>query len=193
VELALSLAWELDGLDADRVERALLALGAAIAPEFERDPAAQLQALGEIVATRTLTARVDGGPSELLIDHALERGHGDPTLIAIVLDELGRRAGLPVGIVAGGRGHFIAHQRLTEARVLDPVTGGLVDADELGVLRWQCGHQLAAALLDVLQPRFERSGDLARAMTVARLRCTLPFEDMRHAERRLRRLSARLN
>ena len=81
-------------------------------------------------------------------------------LIAIVLQETGRRAGLPIGIVAGERGHFLAHQRLTEPRVLDPQTGRLTDADTLGTLRWHCGHQLAAALLDLLQPRYERSGDL---------------------------------
>ena len=67
---------------------------------------------------------------ELLIDRVLERGHGHPVLFAIVLDELGRRAGLPVGIIAGERGHFVAHQRLTEPLVLDPATGRLLDADD---------------------------------------------------------------
>ena len=70
-----------------------------------------------------LCARRDGGPRELLIDRALERGHGHPLLVAILLAEIGRRAGLPVGIVAGERGHFVAHQRLTEPLVLDPATG----------------------------------------------------------------------
>jgi regulator of sirC expression with transglutaminase-like and TPR domain len=123
----------------------------------------------------------------------LERGHGHPTVIAIVLAELGRRAGLPVGIVAGEHGRFLAHQRATEPLVLDPATGRLVDADELGVLRWQCGHQVAAELLDLLQPRYERDGDLTRALQVARLRCTLPFEDAGEAAQRLRRVTARLN
>ena len=81
-------------------------------------------------------------------------------LIAIVLQEIGRRAGLAVGIMASEKGHFVAHQRLTQPLVLDPSTGRLVDADALGVLRWQCGHQLAAELLDLLQPHYERDGDL---------------------------------
>ena len=72
-------------------------------------------------------------------------------------------------------------------------TGRLVDADTLGPMNWRCAHQLAAELLDLLQPRYERDGDLARALKVARLRCTLPFEDMAEAERRLRRVTARLN
>ena len=192
-ELALSLAWELGELDADRVERNLTALSAAILAEVETKPAAQLAALGEAVTNMALCARLDGGPQELLIDRALERGHAHPVLIAIVLQETGRRAGLPVGIVAGERGHFLAHQRLTEPRVLDPETGRLTDADALGTLHWQCGHQLAATLLDLLQPRYERNGDLMRALQVAKLRVTLPFEDMGEAEQRLRRVTARLN
>jgi hypothetical protein len=193
-ELARSLAWELGDFDADRAERNLTALAAAILAETERDPAAQLAALGEAVTNMALCARTDGGPEELLIDKALERGHGHPVLIAIVLQEIGRRAGLPVGIVGGENGHhFVAHQRLADARVLDPRTGRLTDADALGVLRWRCGHQIAAGLLDLLEPRYERIGDLTRALHVARLRTTLPFEDMAEGEQRLRRIAARLN
>lgn len=192
-ELAFSLAWELGDLDADRAERNLTALAAAILAETEREPAAQLLALGEAVTNMALCARRDGGASELLIDKALERGHAHPVLIAVVLQEIARRAGLPVGIVAGEKGHFLAHQRLTDARVLDPCTGRLVDADVLGILRWRCGHQVAAELLDLLQPRYERDGDLTRALHVARLRTTLPFDDMAEAEQRLRRVTSRLN
>jgi hypothetical protein len=192
-ELARSLAWELGDFDADRAERNLTALAAAILPEAQTRPAAQLAALGEAVTNTALSPRGDGGPRELLLDRALERGHGHPVLIAIVLAEIGRRAGVPVGIVAGGNGHFVAHQRLTQALVLDPSTGRLTDADALGVLRWQCGHQLAAELLDLLQPCYERDGDLARALHVAKLRATLPFDDMSEAEQRLRRVTARLN
>ena len=192
-ELAMSLAWELGDLDADRVERALCALGAAVLAEVETDAEAQLRALGEAVTNSALSATDGGGPGELMIDRLLERGHGHPALVAIVLCEIGRRAGIPAGLVAGERGLFVAHQRLTEPLVLDPRTGRLVDANALGTLHWQCGHQIAATLLDALQPRYERDGDLARALHVARMRCTLPFEDMSDAEQRLRRITARLN
>lgn len=60
-------------------------------------------------------------------------------------------------------------------------------------MTWRCGHQVAAELLDALPPRYERTGDLARALHVARLRCTLPFEDVSDAEQRLRRVTARLS
>ena len=77
--------------------------------------------------------------------------------------------------------------------MLDPATGRLVDADALGTMHWQCGHQLASELLDLLQPRYERNGDLTRALHVAKLRVTLPFDDTTEAEQRLRRVTARLN
>jgi hypothetical protein len=192
-ELATSLAWELGDLDPDRVERALCALAAAVLAEVESDPEAQLRALGEAVTNTALCARRGGGTGELMIDRLLERGHGHPVLVAIVLAEIGRRAGLPLGIVAGERGHYVAHQRLTKPLVLDPSTGWLVEADALGPMNWRCGHQVAAELLDLLQPRYERNGDIARALKVARLRCTLPFEDVSEAEQRLRRVTARLN
>ena len=192
-ELAMSVAWELGELDGDGVERGLTALGTAIHPELETDAETQLRALGEAVTNAALAARHDGGPRELLIDEALARGHAHPVLVAIILQEVGRRAGLPIGIVAGAHGHFLAHQRLTEPLVLDPATGRLTDPGALGTMRWQCGHQLAATLLDLLEPRYERAGDLTRETQVARLRTTLPFDDMSDAEQRLNRVTARQN
>jgi hypothetical protein len=189
-QLAISLTAELGDLDADRVERALTALAAAVG--FEPDPESQLRALGEPLVCGALKAAA-GGPESLMIDHALERGHGHPLILAVVLDEIARRAGLPVGIVGGAHGHFLAHQRLAEPLVLDPATGRLTDAGTLGTLMWRCGHQVAAELLDAVQPRYERRGDLTRAIHVARLRGTLPFDDARDTEQRLRALTALLN
>ena len=78
--------------------------------------------------------------------------------------------------------------------MLDPATGRAASTPtRSATMRWQCGHQVAAELLDLLQPRYERDGDLTRALHVARLRCTLPFDDMGDAEQRLRRVTARLN
>jgi hypothetical protein len=185
-ELAIALAWELGDADPDRIERTLAALAAHTRRELAPDARRQLRALGEA----PLNARRDG---ELMIDRVLERRTGHPLAVAIVLTEIGRRAGLPVALVAGDRGHFVAHQRLTEALVLDPATGRLTDANALGKMTWRCGHQVAAELLDILQPRFERTGDLTRALHVARLRTTLPFDDTTGAQQRLRRVIARLN
>jgi hypothetical protein len=195
-ELAVSLANELRPLDADRLERGLCTLGAAVLAESELDPERQLLALGEAIAAGDLVACGCGGAEELLIGEVVARGHGHPTALAVVLAELGRRAGLPVGIVAAGAEHYVAHHRLAAPLLLDPSTGALVDAETLpGTLTWRCGHQVAAALLDELQPRFERVGDLAAALRVARMRVALPFDDASVAEARarLRGLSSRLN
>jgi hypothetical protein len=144
-----------------------------------------------LLVSGRLVARSYGGVEELLLGDVLRRGHGHPTLVAVVLVELGRRAGLPVGIVAGPSGeHFVAHPRLREPTLLDPASGTLVLARD--GLTWRCGHQVGAALLDEVQPRLERVGDLTRAMQVARMRCALPF-DPAPARARLREVTARLN
>jgi hypothetical protein len=190
--MAASLALELGGeLDSDRLERGLCSLSAAVAIDADAAPLEQLAALGEPVVSGDLVARTYGGVEELLIGEALRRGHGHPTLIAVVLVELGRRAGLPVGLVAGASTeHYVAHLRLREPTLLDPVSGGLVAAP--AGLTWRCGHLLAASLLDEVQPRLERVGDISRALHVARMRCALPFDDAQ-ARERLRALTARVN
>jgi len=193
-ELAASIAYELGVLDPDRFERDLTALAAAL--PAEPDPEAQLRALGEIVASGALVARTYGGAEELLAGEVIRRGHGHPLALAIVLAELGRRAGMNAGIVAAARDHYVAHPRLAAPLLLDPRTGQLIDVTRVGgTLTWRCGHQVAAALLDALQPRYERVGDVERTLQVARLRCLLPFDDdsVALARRRLRMASARLN
>jgi hypothetical protein len=193
-ELAASIAYELGELDPDRFERDLTALAAAL--PSEPDAEAQLRALGEVVRSKALVARTYGGAEELLAGEVIRRGQGHPLALAVVLAELGRRAGMNVGIVAGERDHYVAHPRLTAPLLLDPRTGELIDATRVGgTLTWRCGHQVAGALLDALQPRYERVGDIERTLQVARLRCLLPFDDdsVALARRRLRMASARLN
>src|SRR5262249_54531869 len=177
-----------------RFERDLTALAAAL-PAVS-DPEAQLRALGEIVTSRALVPRTYGGAEELLAGEVIRRGHGHPLAGPVVLAAPRRRAGMGVGGVADGRDHYLAPPRLTAPLLLDPRTGELVDATRTGgTLTWRCGHQVAAALLDGLQPRYERVGDMERTLQVARLRCLLPFDDdsVTLARRRLRMAMARLN
>src|SRR5262245_57945462 len=100
----MSLAWELGDVDLDRIDRALTALTAATPADLEPDYEDQLRTLGDIVASGTLRAREHG---ELMIDRVLDRGHGHPLMVAILLVEIGRRIGLPVGLIAGEHGHFV--------------------------------------------------------------------------------------
>jgi hypothetical protein len=177
-------------------DRVTVVHAATACPSPAEQVAAIAEELGEFERLeRTFASgpELRGGPEAQLRALAAGAPCGHPLLAAVVLAEWGRRAGAPVGIVAGAHGHFVAHQRLTRALVLDPAAGALVDASTLGVLEWRCGHQVAAELLDLLQPRYERAGDLGRALQVARLRCALPFDDMAEAELRLRGIIARLN
>src|SRR3954466_6378327 len=93
---AAAIASELGELDAERLERSL-----AAGPRPDGDPATQLRAFGAAAPA----ARAGGGPEALLLDRVLERGYGHPLLVAVVLAEWGRRAGQPLGVVAGACGH----------------------------------------------------------------------------------------
>jgi hypothetical protein len=130
-------------------------------------------------------------------DAALERGLAALELPVAGLAALGHpvRAGMPVGVVGVGGRHLVGHEHVTPW-LLDPVTGEVVDARTLGQEpEWRCGHQVADTLLDEVELRCERAGDLTRAIRAAQLRCALPFDDeaSERAGLRLRRLRSRLN
>jgi hypothetical protein len=186
LSLVASLASELGDFDGEALERGLAALEL---------PVAGLAALGHPVRAGVLRVRADGDLDDLLIDRVVAHGIGDEAVVAVVLCELGRRAGMPVGIVATEDRHFVGHEHIVPW-LLDPQTGELVDARELpGEPEWRCGHQVVHTLLSEVELRCERTGDLARALRAAELRCALPFDEeaQERAELDLRRLRARLN
>jgi Transglutaminase-like superfamily len=183
---AASLAAELGPFDGDALERGLAALEV---------PVAGLAALGHAVRAGALRVRDHGTLDDLLIDRVVTRGVGEEAVVAVVLCELGRRAGMPVGVVASGDRHLVGHDHIVPW-LLDPRTGELLDARELpGEPEWRCGHQLSDTLLGEVELRCERAGDLGRALRAAELRCALPFDDeaRERADLALRRLRARLN
>jgi Transglutaminase-like superfamily len=183
---AASLAAELGAFDHEALERGLA--------ELEL-PVAGLAALGHPVRAGALRVRDDGPLADLLIDRVVAAGAGHEAVVAVVLCELGRRAGMPVSIVGSGERQLVGHEHIVPW-LLDPRTGELVDARELpGEPEWRCGHQIADTLLGEVELRCERTGDLMRALRAAELRCALPFDDEARdrAEHDLRRLRARLN
>ena len=186
VGIAASLAAELVGFDEAALERGLAALAPA---------EVGLAALGEPVRSGALRVRADGDLDDLLIDRVVARGRGDEAVVAIVLSELGRRAGMPMGVVGAGERHYVGHEEVAPW-LLDVATGELVDARRLGCEpEWRCGHQVANVLLGAAQERCERSGDLARTLRAATLRCALPFDEdtLEQAVAELRRVRSRLN
>lgn len=183
---AASLAAELGTFDDAALERGLAALEL---------PVAGLAALGHPVRVGALRVRDDGGLDDLLIDRVVTAGVGHEAAVAVILCELGRRAGMPVGVVGAGGRHLVGHEHVTPW-LLDPATGEVVDARRLEhEPEWRCGHQVADTLLDEVELRCERAGDLARAIRAAELRCALPFDDEAsdRAALRLRNLRSRLN
>jgi len=186
VEIAASLAAEMGEFDHEMLERGLAALAPA---------KVGLAALGEPVRAGALRVRDDGQVEDLLVDHVVASGRGDEAIVAVVLCELGRRAGMPLGVVGACGRHFVGHEEVTPW-LLDVATGELLDARTLGdAPEWRCGHQVANVLLNRAQERCERSGDLARALRAATLRCSLPFDEdsLEKAVDALQRVRARLN
>ena len=133
---------------------------------------------------------------DLLLDRVAAGGAGHPLLLAIACVEAARRAGLPVGIVAGPDGAFLAHRELADPVLVDPARGALRDARTLQApVSWQCCHQVAARILNRIGERAERVGQLCWALRAAELRLALPFDapTRERLEADLRRVRARMN
>ena len=157
-ELAASLAAELGHFDEDALEHGLAALACA---------SGSLVDLGAVVRDGALRVRSDGGVEDLLVDRVVARGYGHGAAVAVVLCELGRRAGMPVGVVGAGAQHFVAHEEVSPW-LLDVTSGELVDARTVRPApEWRCAHEISDVLLSEAQRRCERDGDLTRALRAA--------------------------
>jgi hypothetical protein len=192
---ALALAAEFrPPLPADAAldELARILARARYAPAAE-----QLAACAELLAARLdRTLLVWSGIDDLLLDRVVVGGSGHPLALAVACVEAARRAGIELGVVAGGAGCFVAHQRLDEPLLLDVAAGRVVEAG--GRARdagWQCAHHVAARILNRVGERAASTGTVAWALRAAELRLALPFarpvrDELVHA---LAHLRARLN
>ncbi len=130
-DLALALAAEFAPVRPARAEAALDELAAWLAGARHDDPAAQLDALAELTAAHLEAVVLSSAIDDLLLDRVAAGGAGHPLLLAIACVEAARRAGLPVGIVAGLDGAFLAHRALADPVLVDPARGALRDARTL--------------------------------------------------------------
>jgi transglutaminase superfamily protein len=196
-DLAVALAAEFRR-PASGCEDAFDDLAAGLLAVRHDTPGEQLAGCAESVAARLEVRDLQwAGIDDLLVDRVVRDGAGHPLALAVVCVEAARRAGIPLGVVAGGTGCFVAHTMLAEPLLVDVARGGrLVEAggrvDEIG---WQCSHQVAARILNRIGERSERTGNVAWALRAAELRLALPFarpvlDDLRHA---LAHLRARMN
>jgi hypothetical protein len=159
-------------------------------------PGEQLVWCAEVVAARLTSASLDwSGIDDLLLDRVVVAGAGHPLALALVCVEAARRAGIELGVVAGGAGCFVAHPRLDAPLLLDVARGRLVDAGGPDDVGWQCAHQVAARILNRIGERARATGNVAWARRAAELRLALPFarpvrDELVHA---LAHLRSRLN
>jgi hypothetical protein len=194
-ELALSLAWTFEEVDAAALDAELNGLAKRLPSPASAHPLAELKTLAG------LSGRQEGTPSPidsdcLLLHTALDSKAPHPLALAIVGAELARRRGLAVGIVSNGTDHCLAHTELPVPLLLCVETGEVVDAHTLPPpLTWRCAHETAGLLLDELEPRWLAQGRLDHALQAAELRLCLPFDEngIKSAERKLKSVQARLN
>lgn len=181
-DLAAALAAEFRPVDEAAVDEALDALAARMAPARDADPRGQLDAVASAMAAfEPLQAPLDA--RALLIDVALDRLSGHPTVLAVIAAEAGRRAGLDVSVAAARGCHLVAYRGGGETVAFDPAKCAVRDVRSLRAT-WRCSHQVAFALLREQLDRALRAGDIAGALRAAELRLDLPLE--RSVQDRLR-------
>lgn len=195
-KLALALTAEFAPLRGERAQLALDELAVWLLSARHDTPCDQLRAVADLVQAHLEALVLDAAIDDLLLDRVVIGGAGHPLLLAVACAEAGRRAALPLGVVAGADGAFVAHQRLAEPLLVDPSTGTVLDARSLDApVSWQCSHQVVARILNRIGDRAERLGHVAWALRAAELRLALPFEPSarERLEADLRRVRARLN
>lgn len=194
--LALALTAEFAAADARAADLVLDDLALGLRPARGAAPLDELRAVAEVASAELDAVELHSAIDDLLLDRVLVDRAGHPLLLTIACVESGRRAGLPLAVVAGQAGAFVAHERLPEPIVVDAAAGRLVDARTLGsTVRWQCSHQVAARILNRIGERADRLGVVSWALRAAEMRLALPFEEAarERLEADLKRIRARHN
>jgi hypothetical protein len=193
-ELALSLAWTFEDVDAAALDAELDALADRLPEPAGEHPLDELKTMAGLCRRAGDPSPVDTGC--LMLHTALAARDPHPLAVAIVAAELGRRRGLAIGIVTNGEDHCLAHTELPAPLLLRIETAEVVDAHTLPPpLTWRCAHETAGLMLDELERRWLAKGCLDQALQAAQLRMCLPFDEngVRAAERKLAAVKARLN
>jgi Transglutaminase-like superfamily len=175
-EALLAIASEFRSVDGDRTSfrldnfaRSLFAVAA------ERDPGAAARALAVLLTDELRMRRDESSLEGLWIDRALERRAGHPLALAVVAAEIGRRAGLRVGICSTAWGWYAGIGEPERLWLIDPVTNpSSPTPTPSGPVRCHCGHEVAFAALTGVYARLVRDGDGAAAHHAVELRGRLP-------------------
>ena len=173
----------------------------AIAAEFKRFDAVRVSFRLDELARELFDAAVDGAPGAashrlaalltdelglrtdeastegLWLDTVLARRAGHPLALAVLAAEIGRRAGLAVGVCSTPTGWYAGLGSREHLWLIDPpLDPGPTPS---GPIRRHCGHEVGFAALTGIYARMIRDGEGGRACHAAQLRGRLPVG--RHA------------
>jgi hypothetical protein len=172
-EALLAIAAEFRPFDAGRISYRLDERARALFPVAAgRDPAEAARALAALLTDELRLRRDESSLEGLWLDRALERRRGHPLTLAVVAAEIGRRAGLSVGICSTEWGWYAGIGAPERLWLIDPATDpGPTPSGPVGN---HCGHEVAFAALTGIYARLVRDGDGAAADHAVRLRGRLP-------------------
>jgi hypothetical protein len=108
----------------------------------------------------------------LWLDRVLERRAGHPLALAVLAAEIGRRAGIAVGVCSTPTGWYSGIGEPERLWLIDPALDP--GPTPSGPVRRHCGHEVAFAALTGVYARLIRDGEGAGACRAARLRGRLP-------------------
>jgi hypothetical protein len=179
-ELLLAMAAEFGAVRAARTSFRLDELARGVfEAAAERDPGAIARRLAAVVIEELRLQTDESSVEGLWLDTVLERRTGHPLVLAALAAEIGRRAGVAVGVCSTASGWFAAVGEHHRQWLIDPSREPA--PTPTGPLRRHCGHEVAYAALTGLYARLLRDRDESAAHRAAQLRAQLPVA--RHGDR----------
>ncbi len=172
-DLMLALAAEFRDVDEDLVDARLDELALPLFGLADGDQRVAAARLADILDTDPGFDADRSSVAALWLDSALEARAGHPLMLAAVVAEVGRRAGLDVHVLSAPTGWYAGLGDGERLWLVDATMDGR--AADPWSLRRHCTHELAFAALLGLSDRFERLGDARRAGHASLLRSRLPL------------------
>jgi regulator of sirC expression with transglutaminase-like and TPR domain len=131
-------------------------------------------------------------PDNSFLNRVLERGLGIPISLAVVMIEVGRRAGVPI-VGVNAPSHFLVRDE-SDGALLDPFAAGQEVAGHPAAVYAPVADSVTILnrMLGNLRGIYVTRGDLSSLLWVLRLRTLLPGADA-EATHELTRAQARLN
>jgi regulator of sirC expression with transglutaminase-like and TPR domain len=169
--MLLAIAAEFRPIDAAAVSDELDDLARGLF-DSERDAGEAAHRLAALVTDELRLLTDNRSISGMWLDAVLARHAGHPLALAVVAAEIGRRAGLAVGVCSTPTGWFAGIGEPDRLWLIDPALDP--GPTPTGPVRSHCGHEVAFAALTGVYARMLRDGEGAGACHAARLRGRLP-------------------